>query len=119
MNPEIHVIIEDMKRRKKSNPMGDLDIQNYLSVETSRLLVLLAEEAEKSAEKNVKISNRILFLTWVIVALTAVLVFTVFFEVPKVSIKLDQQAKFSTKQTQENNSDKQLNKVNLNEVQHK
>ncbi len=119
MNPEIHAIIKDMKMRRPKNPLNNSDVQTYLSVENSSLLVLLAEEAEKSAEKNEKISKRILFLTWVIVALTAVLVFTVFFEFPKVSIKLNQQPNLSTQQTQQNNSDKQLNKVNLNEAQHK
>ncbi|HBR22226.1 MAG TPA: hypothetical protein DD713_06625 [Nitrospiraceae bacterium] len=98
MNPEIHTIIEDMKKRSPKNPLNNSDVQTYLSVQNSRLLVLLAEEAEKSAKKTEKLTGRILFLTWVIAILTAVLLFTVFFEVPKISIKLKQQPNQGTEQ---------------------
>jgi hypothetical protein len=109
MNPEIHTIIEDMKRRSPKNPIASSDIQNYLQVQNSNLLVLLAEEAEKTAQKNEMISNRILFLTWVIVVLTAVLVFTVFFEVPKITIQQSQKPKLSTEQTDKNNNKQNIN----------
>ncbi len=119
MNPEIHTIIEDMKMRSPKNPIASSDKQNYLSIRSSELLVLLAEEAEKSAEKTEKLTRHILYLTWAIVALTAVLVFTVFFEFPKVAIKMNQQPKFKAEQTQQNDTNKQLNKINPNEAQHK
>ena len=87
MHPEIYTIIEDMKKRSPKNPIANSDKQTYLSVQSSRLLVLLAEEAAKSTEKNEKLTRRILFLTWVITVLTAVLLFTVFFEFPKIAIR--------------------------------
>lgn len=115
MNPEIHSIVEDMKKRCPKNPIANSDIQTYLSVQSSSLLVLLAEEAEKSAKKTEKLTGRILFLTWVIAILTAVLLFTVFFKFPKISIKLNQQPNQKTEQTQQNNTNKQLNEVNHKE----
>ena len=76
MNPEIKSIIKDMKERSPKNPIASSDKQNYLLIRSSELLVLLAEEAEKSTEKIGK-------LTWAIVFLTAFLVFTTFFELWK------------------------------------
>jgi len=111
MNPEIYTIIDDMKKRCPQNPTANSDIQTYLSVQNSRLLVLLAEETEKSAKKTEKLTGRILFLTLVIAILTAVLLFTVFFEFPKIHIQLGQKPNLKTEQTQQNNSNKQLNGI--------
>ncbi len=61
MNPEIYAIIEDMKKRSPKNPIANSEIQTYLSVQSSSLLVLLAEEAEK---QNQKISAFTKVLVW-------------------------------------------------------
>lgn len=68
MNPEIHAIIEDMKKRSPPSPLGSSDIQNYLSIQMARLLVLLAEEAENQSKK-------VIGLTWATVGLTVALFF--------------------------------------------
>jgi hypothetical protein len=92
--------------------------RQFLQVcETVRLLLFkkdidaLAEEADKSAKKTEKLTGRILFLTWVIVALTAVLVLTVFVEFPKITIKKDQQPNLSAEKTIK--EDAQANVPNL------
>jgi hypothetical protein len=66
MNPEIHTIIEDMKKRSPPSPLGSSDIQNYLSIQMARLLVLLSKEAEKQGAK-------IIYLTWAMAAMSAAL----------------------------------------------
>lgn len=66
MNPEIHSIVKDMKKHCQKDPIAETDRQTYLMVQSSRLSVLLAEEAEKSTKK-------IVYLTWALFGLTAVL----------------------------------------------
>lgn len=68
MNQEIHSIVEDMKKYSAKAPLGSSDIQNYLSIQNARLLVLLAEEAEAQSKK-------VIGLTWATVGLTVALFF--------------------------------------------
>jgi len=53
MNPEIKTIIEDMKKKcpGDTSMATPYALQNYLSVQMSRLLVLLAEEAKRQSNK--------------------------------------------------------------------
>ncbi len=75
MNPEIHSIVNDMKKRCPKNPMASSDIQNYLSVQTSNLLVLLAEETEIQNNKTAKQTEKVISLTKAIHWLTRALLF--------------------------------------------
>ena len=59
----------------------------------SSLLVKLSRQADKSTKK-------VVFLTWVIIALTVVLVMTVFFEIPKITVQFNQKPYFSTQNNQ-------------------
>ena len=94
--------------------------RQFLQVcETVRLLLFkkhidtLAEEADKSAKKTERFTGRILFLTWVIVALTVVLVLTVFFKFPKITIKLNQQPKLGAENTNEKNAPTDIPKLSV------
>ncbi|MBI1811156.1 MAG: hypothetical protein HYR78_04370 [Nitrospirae bacterium] len=82
LNEKIYTILDDMRLcvGKDKIPIADCDKQIYLSIKSSELLVLLAEENEKSAKKIEKLTKTLTTLTWVIVALTAFLVLSVFFE---------------------------------------
>jgi hypothetical protein len=98
MNPEIYTILDDMKIRRPKKPIANSDIQTYLQVENSNLLVLLAEENEKAARKIEKLTNVLIALTVVIAILTATLVFLEFR--PK-SEKHDQDINFKTETKQQ------------------
>jgi hypothetical protein len=86
VNQEIYTIIEDMKRQKPKETARPDTLLNYQSVQMAQLLVLLAEESEKSAKTTEKLTGRILYLTWAIAILTAVLLITSFVEFPKISL---------------------------------
>ncbi len=75
MNPKIHSIIEDMKKRCPKNPKASSDIQNYVSIQTSNLLVLLAEETEIQNNKTAKQTEKVIRLTKAIHGLTWALLF--------------------------------------------
>ena len=75
MNQEIFEIIDDMKGRCKANASAESDKQTYLMVQSSRLSVLLAEEAEaqnqivaEQTKETVRLTRSINILTWVMVA---------------------------------------------------
>lgn len=88
MNPEVHKLIQEMEKHLPEIPINvhSPATHNLLSIQMSKLLVLLAEEQEKSAEKLERQTNtlinltRWLFrLTWVLVILTVgLLIFTYF-----------------------------------------
>ena len=63
----------------------------------SSLLIQLSRQAEKS-------TKRIVYLTWVIIALTAILVMTIFFEFPKITVQFNQKPYFSTQKINQANS---------------
>lgn len=72
MSPEIHDIVEAMERRLPKNAIADCDINKELSIQSAKLSVLLAEEAEaqnkiitKHAEETVRLTRAIRVLTWV------------------------------------------------------
>jgi hypothetical protein len=106
VNPEIKKILEDMKKRAPDNLGATSDKHTYLSIKNSELLVLLAEENEKSAKELGKHTIMIKFLTWVIVALTFFLVLSVFFEFPK--IKIGQYPTLSTEKSAANKSNRDI-----------
>lgn len=106
MNPEIKTILEDMRKHIPRNPIATSDKHTYLSIQESALLVLLAEENEKSAKELGRHTIVIKFLTWVIVALTAFLVFSVFFEFPK--IKISQYPSLSAEKSAANESNRDI-----------
>jgi len=73
MNPEIHSIIEDMKKHIPQNdlPQDDRGRQNTLSFQMAHLLVLLAEESERQSnklseetEELIRYTRTIRYLTW-------------------------------------------------------
>ena len=66
MNPEIYSIIEDIKKFTPRNPNPEHKADVHILVRTSQLRVLLAEEAEKSTKKIVR-------LTWALFGLTVAL----------------------------------------------
>lgn len=74
MNPEIYTIIKDMRNRfpVEKCTMGDSERQIYLSIRSSQLSVLLAEEEEAqnkvilhNAEETVRLTRAIYILTGV------------------------------------------------------
>lgn len=91
MNPEIHSIVENMKRGRKES-IATSDILVYQIGQMAYLLSLLAEEAEKATKWMVR-------LTWIIAILTCVLVLTIFFEFPKITIKTNQHPALITQET--------------------
>ena len=74
MNSEIYSILDDMKKHMPKNPIATSDRHTDLSIKNSMLLVLLAEENEKSAKKLEKLTKTLSILTWVIAIFTAFLV---------------------------------------------
>lgn len=104
MNTEIYTILDDMKSRfrKDKIPIADSDKQTYLQIQASQLLVLLAEETEKSTNEMIKLNKRLLYLTWGIAVLTTVTLLVAFFEFPKVSILGNQRTYQTNKETQQN-----------------
>lgn len=54
MDPEINTIVQDMKKHCKEDPIANSEKQTYLMVQSSRLSVLLAEEAETQNKKVAK-----------------------------------------------------------------
>jgi len=78
MNKEIYTILADLQRlyRKGKPPIADSDKQIYLSIRSSELRILLAEESEKSSKKIERLTNVLIALTIAIVILTAILVFS-------------------------------------------
>ena len=75
MNPKIRSIAEDMKNRSPKNPIATSDIQTYLSVQSSELLVLLAEEAEIQNSKTTEQTEKVIRFTKAIHGLTWALLF--------------------------------------------
>ncbi|MBI5578780.1 MAG: hypothetical protein HY895_06470 [Deltaproteobacteria bacterium] len=73
MNPEIHSIVEDMKKYSHKTPLGSSDIQNYLTIQNARLLVLLAEETETQSEKISNQGNIMIGLTKAVTGFTVLL----------------------------------------------
>jgi hypothetical protein len=74
MNQEIKKILESMELHTSKNLIADSNIQKHLSIQSSRLSVLLAEEAAiqneiitKHAEKTVRLTRAIHILTWVMI----------------------------------------------------
>ena len=58
MNPEIYTILNDMTQRTPKDPVIATSDKNiYLSIQASRLQVLLAEETEKFAKDAEKTTN--------------------------------------------------------------
>lgn len=108
MHPEIYSILDDMKIRRPKNPIANSDIQTYLQVQSSNILVLLAEENEKSAKKLEKLTKTLTVLTWFIAILTAFLVLSVFFEFSKFPVKFPQKPALSIEKTTENKNNKDI-----------
>ena len=74
MNPEIQKVLESMELHYPENLIADSNIQKHLSIQSSRLSVLLAEEAAiqnevitKHAEKTVRLTRAIHILTWAMI----------------------------------------------------
>jgi hypothetical protein len=67
MNPEIDKILEEMKARYPERTIADQALDRFLSIHMARLLVLLAEEAEKQGKK-------IVVLTWAMAAMSVALI---------------------------------------------
>jgi hypothetical protein len=75
MNPEIHTIVEDMKKRSKKEPIAESDIHTYQLAQMAHLLSLLAEETETQSQKVIDYSKKIVIFTKVLLWFTGVLVF--------------------------------------------
>jgi hypothetical protein len=79
MNPEAHKIIEKMEKLipeiDSINTNNHPAINNVLSIHSSRLLVILAEEQEKSAEKLEQQTLILIRFTKLLVGLTWALIF--------------------------------------------
>lgn len=86
MNPEIYTIIEDMKKFNKNDPIDDLRIHIHLSIQTARLRVLLAEEAEKQNTKLSDQTDKLIQYTGAIKTLTLVLLFVGIVQIVLVAI---------------------------------
>jgi hypothetical protein len=87
MNPEIHSIVEDMKKRSKKEPIAESEIHTYLSIQMAHLLVLLAEESEKQSnkiseqtEKLIQYTRTIRYLTWALFFLGFIQIFMFIFK---------------------------------------
>jgi hypothetical protein len=64
MNPEIKLIVEDMKKQCKEQRIADPDKQMYQMYQMAHLLSLLAQESEKfvtKTEKGVRLILRLKF----------------------------------------------------------
>lgn len=81
------------------------DSASEISKKQSEIFVLAFQLAEVS-------TRRIVHLTWVIIALTAILVITIFFEFPKIAIQFNQKPYFSTQKTNKANSNNPSNDKN-------
>lgn len=66
----------------------------------SALLVKLSDQAEK-------LSKQLLYLTWAILAFTAIIVFLSFFEFPKISIQFHNKTNTHSENAQQSNQPKQ------------
>ena len=75
MNPEIHSIVEDMKKRSKKEPIAESDIHTYQLAQMAHLLSLLSQEAETHSEKVVDYSKKIVTFTKVLLWFTGILIF--------------------------------------------
>jgi hypothetical protein len=116
MNSEIYSILDDMKKHMPKNPIATSDRHTDLSIKNSMLLVLLAEENEKSAKKLEKLTKTLTVLTWFIAILTTFLVLSVFFIFPKVFVQFNQQPYFTiekTEKTEKNNPPNNKNELPL------
>jgi hypothetical protein len=98
MNPEIYVILEEMKQKQNQGPVGSSEhqIQKSLSIGMARLLVLLAEEAEargkeaetqgvRFAEQTEKLITFTKALTWLTVGLVLITAFQIFLMLKSLS----------------------------------
>lgn len=108
MNPEIYSILDDMKKHMPKNPIATSDRQTDLSIKASMLLILLAEENEKSAKKLEKLTKTLTALTWFIAILTLFLVLSVFFEFSKIPVKFPQYPSLSVEKTTEQKNNKDI-----------
>jgi len=108
MNSEIYSILDDMKKHMPKNPIATSDRHTDLSIKNSMLLVLLAEENEKSAKKLEKLTKTLSILTWVIAIFTAFLVLSVFFEFPKTPVKFPQKSSLKVEKTTETKNNKDI-----------
>ncbi|MBI5205806.1 MAG: hypothetical protein HZA11_12910 [Nitrospirae bacterium] len=116
MNPEIYTIIDDMELRCPKSRIANSDLQTYFQVQSSHLLVLLAEENEKASKKIEKLTNVLIALTLVIAILTAVLVL---FEFRPESKKLSQNPNLNTETKQQNNQSDVINEPKNKIINHK
>lgn len=103
MNPEIYTILDDMKQRSPKDPViATSDKQTYLSIQSSRLFVLLAEETEKSTNENVKMQRTITKLTWAMLFVSVVLLVISAFQVYQSENHKNDQRQTQEKRQQQN-----------------
>jgi hypothetical protein len=111
MNPEIYTILDDMRQRTPRDPVIATSDKNiYLSIQASRLQVLLAEEAEKATNENIKMQRTITKLTKVMLFVSVVLLFISVFQValqffqhpPEIKYQIQKKENNKTLQTENN-----------------
>jgi hypothetical protein len=111
MNQEIYSILEDMKKHTPRSTIATSDRQTDLLMKNATLLVLLAEENEKSSIRIEKLTKTLTGLTWVIAILTAFLVLSVFFEFPKKGIQPNQNPSLRIEQPQKDHDGSKVQKL--------
>ena len=94
-------IHEELLHDERSIPENLIHAQKRLA----SLSVSLARQSEEVTKQTKKLNDRLLWLTWVLVILTAILLLISFIEVPKITV-------LSPQRTNQENKDSHQSKLN-------
>lgn len=97
-------LLTQIKRACLQNTSGNIDQMSLIMPPMSALLVKMSEEASKTADKNIRIQNKMIILTGIILAISiAQLSMTFYSNSHEVTIKKSNIIKSEYKETEPNN----------------